>query len=635
MSPAESLGRVVERRDAELFSGRSAEMRRVDAFLKAGSPHRVLILHGPGGVGKSAVLREARRRAVGCGYVVRWVDGRDPHVGDAVLSHLSDTGEGVAGLLMVDTYEQVEGIDAGLRSTLQGVLDSWRVVIASRRRPAESWRSPPWDRLAAALELGPLPRDEAALLLRRRGVEADEALLDWARGEPLALTVAADAASAGGGLEPSQVGDDEGIAEMIFQRLIGNDRSTSNFDVLAAASVGHLVDASMLEAMVPDVDPPAAERWLRGVSFSEELNGRIVLHARVREAVRTLLRAEDPAHYRQLRRRLADHLHARARRGENRMISEMARLVDDPRIRWGLGVESAATHRAGGVLPGDEELVEAAVAPSQPRRWELVRRWFQRSPQHIVAVRDRDGELTGVGIYVTAEDAPAWADEDPVLGSWLDHARASNAPSLLNRVGIPLRWIPGRASVGNSVILGRWEGEVRRVYGYGYPGNGAQLGFLEAMGYRRVTHLDATDGEQAVRSYVLSLDGGVAGHVLSLVYRDLGLDPVPPVDTLEEVRRVLKCFHRPADLAASPLARGSTVAERADSVRSLLEEATAGAFGDTGDEQLLRSILETGYMASGLTHEAAARAFHLGRSTYFRRLRRATERLAAFLENRS
>ncbi len=56
---------------------------------------------------------------------------------------------------------------------------------------------------------------------------------------------------------------------------------------------------------------------------------------------------------------------------------------------------------------------------------------------------------------------------------------------------------------------------------------------------------------------------------------------------LETVREVLKNFRVPRELARSPLARGATVAERAESVQQLIRQAADEAFGDSESEKLL------------------------------------------------
>jgi hypothetical protein len=103
-----------------------------------------------------------------------------------------------------------------------------------------------------------------------------------------------------------------------------------------------------------------------------------------------------------------------------------------------------------------------------------------------------------------------------------------------------------------------------------------------------------------------------------------------PVDG-EAVRAALRDFRRPVELARSPLASGSTPLERAESVRNCLRAAIDQVFGDSPDEQLLRAVLERGYLAQDTSLESAAVELHLSHATFFRRLKRAVDRVVAVL----
>ena len=98
-----------------------------------------------------------------------------------------------------------------------------------------------------------------------------------------------------------------------------------------------------------------------------------------------------------------------------------------------------------------------------------------------------------------------------------------------------------------------------------------------------------------------------------------------------EVRDALRNFHRPALLARSPLAAGTDPRARAEFVRLRLTEAVAHAFGSSPEEQLLRTVVERGYLEPGSKHEQVARELYLSRTAYFRRLGRASERVAVWL----
>jgi hypothetical protein len=90
----------------------------------------------------------------------------------------------------------------------------------------------------------------------------------------------------------------------------------------------------------------------------------------------------------------------------------------------------------------------------------------------------------------------------------------------------------------------------------------------------------------------------------------------------------LRSFHDPGALAASPLARGGSANQRAESVRRLLRDAVDSAFGDSRDEVLQRAVIEHAYLDPGGGHEVAAEELYMSRTTYFRRLRIAVDRVA-------
>jgi AAA+ ATPase superfamily predicted ATPase len=65
--------------------GREDELRYLEAFSGDRPPSSVVFIHGPGGIGKSALLRELVRRAERRGFTVHWIEGRElPPVSDAI-----------------------------------------------------------------------------------------------------------------------------------------------------------------------------------------------------------------------------------------------------------------------------------------------------------------------------------------------------------------------------------------------------------------------------------------------------------------------------------------------------------------------------------------------------------------------
>jgi hypothetical protein len=173
-------------------------------------------------------------------------------------------------------------------------------------------------------------------------------------------------------------------------------------------------------------------------------------------------------------------------------------------------------------------------------------------------------------------------------------------------------------------------------------------------------HLDVRFEDKVVQCHQVDhSDHGLLGGMRGTVYGELGLGAPGPVRlgpeaaplksvvfedgdddmvggarelvTVAVIRDALRSLHQPLELAASPLARGPSTEQRAASVRAEVQDAVANAFGDSPDEQLLRRIVQRGYLDPAGSHELAADELHVSRATYFRRLRSASQRVADYL----
>ena len=657
-------------RDAERFVGRERELAFFDDLLVDDPAVNVVLVHGPGGIGKSTLLREVSRRAEQRGWQPRVVEGRELAPAPGELERvLFGVAQQERPLIVFDTWERMSAMSGWLRQRLLPSLpERSLVVISGRRKPEQEWFQGGWEQVCAELELRPFEFEEARALGRQHGVTDEEtldALLEWAQGSPLALTLGADAARVGD-WKPEWLEGRPDLTQAILRRLTEEELLQGDGDVLAVAAIARVVTARMLRAVLPGVDADEAESWLRARSFVEHFGHGVALHDLVRKAIRSDLKRRRPEHERDLRRRIADHVHDRAARGDIRLLADLADLVDNPALRWGMGAEGSVRHRVDALreedIPELERRLRGRIEMGEEAWrawWEPTERLLREAPDRALVVRDPAEGLCGLSYAVTPENAPKVAEQDALLGPWLAHARehAPDGQAMIWRDSIDMT-TSREGDVGSPILALMNTGSVLRsgLYNprWSYlpidPQNEAAVAFARGVRARHLTELDVGEEGKVIQCWVLDHgEGGMLGGMLKAVYAELGL-PKPTFDdepaaaaeepaseepartvTANDVRDALRNLDTPTELVTSPLASGTTPEERAASVRAALEEAVESAFGEGAEEDLLRQVLRRGYLDPAGSHESAWWDLHLSRATYFRKLRAASARVAEWL----
>ncbi|WP_272475454.1 ATP-binding protein [Baekduia alba] len=638
--------------------GRTAELAVFEGLFVDDPPVSVVHVHGPGGIGKSALLRQVGRLGVAAGWSPWRIDGRElPPAPGALEAILVAAQAEERPVLLLDTYEQISALDGALRERLLPALPARAIVVlAGRERPAPEWFQDGWEHLTRALALAPLTVAEGLQFVAAHGIDdaaTASALVQWSSGSPLALSLASAIAQREGRWPDDHLGSDPQLVDLLVSRLVlaRPDSPDRHDDVTAVAAIARVTTASLLAEVLPGIPPNEAQAWLRAQSIAEPVGDGVAMHDLVRKALRAQLRAQRPERERELRRRIADHLHHHAVADDPRLVIDLAELIEDPALRWGFGADAARVLRPDELRPGELEAPpEHMLARASGEWWAATRALAAAAPEHFVVARDHHDALCGLAIAGTPAGASPALLADPYVGRWIKHA-AQHVPkgnALIWRDALDLTAdeqgdLASRvlAVINTGTILRSGLPNPRCFYIPISPVNTASVAFMEQAGGRRIDGLDVQVGEHVHECYVIDHGpGGVLGGLRATIYTELGLPRpddrpnqivslVAPAIGEDDIRQALRDLDRPTELAASPL---TVIAGRGgDAVRALLLRAMTESFGAGPDETLLREVAFAAYANRTAAHEDVAFTLHVSRATYFRRLRQATERICDYV----
>ncbi len=643
MAPGDQLGESAAQLDAERFVGRAAPLATVSAALTGDAPARIIHVHGPGGVGKSALLRAVGRRAAGLGRPIIRVDGRLVAATPEALATAVAPAEVDGAVLLVDEADELAPLRFELRDLLVRSLPSSAVVVlAGRKPPGREWFDDGLDQISTEVLLRPMDPEESRELLARYGTAEPvdlDAVIAWAQGFPLALTLAAtlegersDRAIGRLGSMPAA----DGLSDLLLARLGGREIADVDPDVLDVACVAPAVDARLLAAVLPGRPTRAGLAQLRALSVAEQLGSRTTLHRLVRSALRDRLRSTDPDRHRTIVLRVAAHLRQRALAGEPLLVLDLADLIEAPEIR--LGFDASTTHYADFARPDDLDAVAESTGAGGTEWFARYRRWCEDRPRHAIAVRRATGELAALSLIYLADDAPAWADECIEAGPVLRHIREagqSTAAVLMHDLVIvenpeDLAAAAEVIRVGNNAITTVVQARPRYFY-VTAPGRRDDDG-TEPLGYQEVVELRRRDDERELQTIASDFGPeGTAGQLYAMVLAEQQAEPLSATSdsTGSAVLAAVRSFHDDQALAASPLAPPTgSVDERAAAVRQQVAAALADAFTPSEPDQLLRRAIERTYLDPDGGHGRAQRELHMSRSSFYRHLQKARQQLA-------
>ena len=284
------------------FIGRAAEQALFEAAISAAElPFYILHIYGPGGVGKTSLLRQFAQICQTHGVAAYTLDARnsepspDSFLAGLTLAMAADASESPADALaqrasrqviLVDTFELLSPLEDWLRDAFLPQLPETVLVVFAGRNPlSPAWRADPgWQPFLRTAALRNLTPEEGRSYLQQRNLPAAElqAVLDFTHSYPLALSLVADLYDQRPDFHFVAAAAPD-IVKMLLEQFLQRAPGPAHRAALEACALVRVTTESLLAEMLNMPHPDDLFEWLRSLSFIETRPGGLFPHDLARE----------------------------------------------------------------------------------------------------------------------------------------------------------------------------------------------------------------------------------------------------------------------------------------------------------------------------------------------------------------
>ncbi len=462
------------------FVGRSGEIELFQSALQAPEPpFQILYIYGPGGIGKTTLLREFSARAEQQGIAAYYMDGRNleptpDSFQRALLAALGAPPEAeidvlIANMtqrhvLLLDTYEVWSSLDSWLRDEFLPQLPENALIVMAGREPLSAgWQSDPgWQMLVRQIALRNLSPDEGREFLERRDIPSEQHrnVLDFTHGYPLALSLVADLFDQRHELnfQPESAPD---VIKILLERFVQKVPGPAHRAAFEASAMVRVLNESLLAAMLKLPDPTAELKpedqvgaqtthelfeWLRELSFIDAGREGLYPHDLARDTVIADVRWRNPDWYKELHSRARKYYVARLPHAsfpeQQRILYDFIFLHrDNPIMRAMFDMHSDVVVTPTVLHNGDEpELLKIIEQHEGAESARWAKKWLARQPDKVIVYRNDHNEITGLFAIVEMQNASeAELNADPATRATWNFLK-KNAPLRAGEVAAHYRF---------------------------------------------------------------------------------------------------------------------------------------------------------------------------------------------------
>ena len=682
-----SLAARLERARRAAFVGRVAELELFrTALLSEEPPFVVLHIVGPGGVGKTSLLREFEQIASEQGRTVLHIDGRDIEPSPKCFAEAIAERPSAPFVLFIDTYEALASLDRWLRESFLPTLPVYSVVvIAGRSEPAPAWRTDlEWAALTRIITLRGLHPEESRAFLRARGInsalQAD--VLAVTHGHPLALSLLAEVLAHSGAPVSLEAQPAPDIVRVLLERFVQEVPSPAHRTALAVCAIALATTEPLLAEMVGAAAAHDCFEWLRRLSFIDEGSYGLYPHDLARDVLAADIRWRDPVGHKHLYNHMIGYFQSRLAPAQSgrallewfyvvRFLSFMTQFFD-----W-QAMEAAYAEPA---TPADANSILMMVrAHEGDESAQIAAHWLRRQPRAFLVFRNSDHALLGFMAqlalheatdddcaadpgaaallrFVQQQEPPHEGEEISALRFWMHRERYQEKTAAINLTAIHCTefWMTHPRLAWSCMVMSDpdwWQPHFDGLNFMRVPqadfGIDGRLYGVYAHDWRKQPFAEwprsaASPREAAAPTLLREVQPtrSSAAPPAPLLAEHWERSALSHADFAAAVRQALRDYTRPDLLRANSLMSSRSMraaSGEADltpaGLQALLREAATSLTANPKDKRLYRALHHT-FFEPALTQERSAELLDLPFSTYRYHLTHGIERVIAYLWQR-
>ncbi len=684
------LSEILDNERKSAFVGRDAELGLFRSVLKKEIPVLLLYLYGPGGQGKTTLMKKCMDLCTQEGIPYIHLDGREINAHPSSFTEALHTRlqlrpfenifEAMEKLqeghvLFIDTFEKLNPIDDWIRQDFLPQLPAhFSTLILSRNPPGTSWAiDPGWKKYMKVVQVRNLSPVQSRQFLVKRNLpeKVIPQVLEFTHGHPLALSVVADLFDLhpGQDFSPDRSPD---LIKTLLELFVQNVPGPAHRAALEISSLVHVTTESLLQEALGMEQIQGIFDWLRNLSFFDKNEAGIFPHDIAREALSRDVKWRNPDWYNSLHEKIRNYyirkLNNTAYQAQRYVLFSLIYLhrlnpMVKPFFDWQENGSFWQDQLKENDIPVLRALVGKMEGPEAEQyfnywvRHSAAETWVYRNPKSepvafclkidILKLKEQDGEadpaIKKVADHITARMNPRPGDLIIAFRFWMADGSYQGVSGLQSVIFLSIVQYYFTPGLSVSLLACAHPEYWKSVLNYADLAHAPALDFVSddipfgwyLHDWRKRPPLAWLDllGKREVE-LVDQYDEASTEAVSMLVLSEEEFE--------DSVQQAIKYYHQPDQLLGSPLLKSRLVFRKAlpemkdldklKILKSCIDQALKEIEGSPVDGKYHRVLYRTFINPVG-SQERVADFLNMSFSTYRRYLKTALEKLVKLLWN--